>query len=95
MRLFWRWLVKHEDSYATITGEIFGMTLRMEADTAIACTRCLVEEGFQSIEQLRGVYGMAWRCKRTSTKVALEAIARSVTAKADESDKMNSVLSMV
>jgi hypothetical protein len=87
--------MKHEDVYATLTAEIFGMTTRMEADTAIACVKCLAEEGFQSIEQLKGVFGMAWQCKRASTKMALEAIARSVTAKADEASKVCSVLKIV
>ena len=67
----------------------------MDADTAIECVRCLVEDGYQDIEQLRGVRGNAWSCTRFSTRQSLDGIARFVTARADLQDEKNSVLSMV
>jgi hypothetical protein len=87
--------MKHEETYAVLTGEVFTMTLRLEIDTAIRCVKCLVQEGFQSVEQLRGVQGMAWQCKRPATRGALEAIGRYVTACADVRDKKNSVLKKI
>ena len=95
MRTFWKWLIDNETTYEKLTAQLFELTFRMDADTALDCVRCLVLDGFQNLNQLRGVYGNAWQCKRMSTKQALEAVARHVTALHDVQRQKDSVLSVI